>query len=239
MIFYKNTDGEGDYLKDNTKKSILMVIIIAMFCSLMAVVDGVLKPEYFTKSVIKFILFLILPVVYSFYDKDIRIKELFKTKDNGIKTAILLGALVYLIILFGYFLVKSIFDFTKITEALTKNIGVTGENFIFVSLYISFVNSLLEEFFFRGFAFLTLKRIADRRFAYLFSAAAFSIYHIAMMIGWFRADVFLIVMVGLFAGGLIFNYLNEKSSSIYPSWLVHMFANFAINTIGFTLFGLI
>lgn len=60
-----------------------------------------------------------------------------------------------------------------------------------------------------------------------------------MMIGWFKLDVFLIVMAALFAGGIIFNYLNEKSETLYPSWLVHMFANFAINTIGFMLFGII
>jgi len=226
-------------MKNNTKKSILMVVLIVIFCTLMAVIDGVFKADYFIKSMIKLVLFLILPTVYSFYDKDIRIKEIFKPKKSGIKTALILSVSVYVLILGAYLFVKGIFDFSAITDALTKNIGVTGENFIFVSLYISFVNSLLEEFFFRGFAFLTLKRITSRKFSYLFSAAVFAIYHIAMMIGWFKLDVFLIVMAGLFAGGLIFNYLNEKSETIYPSWLVHMFANFAINTIGFMLFGII
>ncbi len=226
-------------MKNNTKKSILMAVIIVIFCTLMAVIDGVFQADYFIKSMIKFVLFLILPAVYSFYDKDIRIKEIFKPKKSGIKTALILSVSVYVLILGAYLFVKGIFDFSAITDALTKNIGVTGENFIFVSLYISFVNSLLEEFFFRGFAFLTLKRTTGRKFAYLFSAAVFALYHIAMMIGWFKLDVFLIVMTGLFVGGLIFNYLNEKSSTIYPSWLVHMFANFAINTIGFMLFGII
>lgn len=216
-----------------------MVSIIAVFCAVMAVVDGVFKADYFIKSMIKLVLFLILPLVYSFYDKDIKIKELFKPQKSGIKQAIILCLSVYVVILGGYFLVRNIFDFSKVTGTLTNNIGVTGENFIFVSLYISFVNSLLEEFFFRGFAFLTLKRVTGRKFAYLFSALVFSVYHIAMMVGWFGIGVFLIVMAGLFAGGLIFNYLNEKSETIYSSWLVHMFANFAINTIGFMLFGII
>ncbi len=226
-------------MKNNTKKSILLVALIVMFCVLMAVIDGVFKANYFIKSSIKLVLFLILPAIYSLYYKDIRIKEMFKPEKSLIKIALLLCVSVYVIILGGYLLLKNIFDFSAITDALTKNIGVTGENFIFVSLYISFINSLLEEFFFRGFAFLTLKRIIGRTFAYLFSAAVFAVYHIAMMIGWFGLEVFLIVMAGLFAGGLIFNYLNEKSATIYPSWLMHMFANFAINTIGFMLFGII
>lgn len=226
-------------MKSNTKKTTIMVTLIVVFCVLMAVIDGVLKADYFIKSIIKLVLFLILPALYSLYDKDIKIRGVFIPEKKGLKLAVILGVLVYVIITGGYLLLKNVFDFSSITTALTNNIGVTGENFIFVSLYISFVNSLLEEFFFRGFAFLTLKRIAGRKSAYLFSAAVFAVYHIAMMIGWFDIFVFLIIMAGLFAGGLIFNYLNEKSSTVYPSWLVHMFANFAINTVGFMLFGII
>jgi hypothetical protein len=55
------------------------------------------------------------------------------------------------------------------------------------------------------------------------------------MIGWFNIGLFALVLVGLAAGGAIFNYLNEKHESVYTSWFVHMFANFAINTIGFIL----
>ena len=225
-------------MKNNTKKAILLVSIIVVFCAFMAVIDGILKADYFIKSAIKLILFLVLPAIYSFYDKDIKIREVFRPDKKGIKLAAILGVLVYIVILGGYLLLKDVFDFSAITGTLTKNIGVTGKNFIFVSIYISFINSLLEEFFFRGFAFITLKRITGRKFAYLFSAAVFANYHIAMMIGWFGPQLFVIIMAGLFAGGLIFNYLNEKSATIYPSWLLHMFANFAINTIGFILFGI-
>ena len=226
-------------MKKDIKKTIFMIALILIFCVLMAIIDGVFKADYFIKSAIKLVLFLILPALYSLCDKDVKIRQLFKPGKNGMKTAVLLCISVYLVILCGYLLLKNVFDFSAITDALTKNIGVTGENFIFVSLYISFVNSLLEEFFFRGFAFFTLKRVIGRKFAYLFSAGAFALYHIAMMVGWFGLNVFLIVMAGLFAGGIIFNYLNEKSETLYPSWLVHMFANFAINTIGFMLFGII
>ena len=57
-----------------------------------------------------------------------------------------------------------------------------------------------------------------------------------MMIGWFGVPVVLISLLGLFAGGIIFNKFDEASGNIYLSWLVHMFANFATNTIGFILF---
>ena len=84
-------------------------------------------------------------------------------------------------------------------------------------------------------AYRKLNILSREELAYVFSATAFSLYHVAMMIGWFSPALFLLVMAGLMAGGMIFNYLNEKLDTIYCSWLTHMFANFAINTIGFIL----
>lgn len=220
-------------------KTFMISAMVIFFCVFMAIIDGILQADYAIKSAIKLVIFLGLPALYTLSDKKLQIKTLFVMNRRGIGLALCLGILIYFIILGGYLLLKNVFDFSAITTSLTDNIGVNRDNFIFVSLYISFVNSLLEEFFFRGFAFLTLKRVSTRKFAYLFSAIAFSIYHIAMMIGWFSVEVFLIVLIGLFVGGLIFNYLNEKSNTIYPSWFVHMFANFAINTVGFILFDII
>ena len=221
------------------KKAFLLSFFVIAFCLVMAFVDGVLMVDYFIKSGIKLVLFLGFPLIYAFFDKELTVKNLFKIEKKGILPAILMGVLVYAVIVGGYFLLRGVFDFTKITGALTKNIGVTGKNFVFVSVYISFVNSLLEEFFFRGFAFLTLSKFVGRKISYIFSAGVFALYHVAMMIGWFDLPLFLLIMAGLFAGGLIFNFLNEKSKTIYPSWFLHMFANFAINTVGFILFGII
>ena len=221
------------------KRRILICGIVLVFCLVMAWVDGVIQANYFQKSAIKLILFLVFPAIYALYDKQLAIRSLFYPKREGFRLAIPLAVGVYAVILGGYFLCKDVFDFSGITRSLTENIGVTGSNFLCVSLYISFVNSLLEEFFFRGFAFLTLQRSVGKRFAYLFSATAFTLYHIAMMIGWFSIELFLLVLAGLFIGGLLLNYLNDKGQTVYPSWLVHMFANFAINTIGFVLFGIL
>lgn len=226
-------------MKTNFRKSSAIISMVVLSCVLMAAVDGILMPDYFVKSAIKLVLFLVLPVGYSFFDKDTKIKSLFVPHRRGLYVALLLGVSVFAVIFLGYLLLRNVFDFSAVTGALAGNIGVTGKNFLFVSLYISFVNSLLEEFFFRGFAFLTLRRVAPGRFAYVFSAMAFALYHVAMMVGWFDIPVFLVILAGLFAGGIIFNYLNQKSGTLYPSWLTHMFANFAINTIGFMLFDII
>lgn len=204
----------------------------------MGIVDAYIQPGYAVKSAIKLVLFLILPVVYSFYDKKCDLKRLFVPDKKGLITAVCFGAAVYVVIVGAYFTFRNIFDFSGLTSSLTSTTGVNKDNFIFVAVYISFVNSLLEEFFFRGFAFLTLKRLSDRKTAYIFSSALFALYHIAMMIGWFSPVVIAVAMAGLFVGGVMFDYFNEKYDNIYISWLIHMFANFATNTVGFILFSL-
>ena len=218
------------------KRSIILVLSVMLVCCLaMAFVDGILRPGYAVKSAIKAALFLLVPLLASLIDKDVQYLQFLRPKKKGLLPAIALGIGIYGVILGGYFLLSPFFDFSQIAGALTANAGVTKENFLYVSLYISFANSFLEEFFFRGFVFTNLKHLSGRGLAYLFSAAVFSLYHVAMMIGWFSPALFLLVMAGLLAGGMIFNWLNEKLDTIYCSWLTHMFANFAINTIGFML----
>ncbi len=221
------------------KRSIIIILITAVCCGIMTVVDGIIVPDYWVKSVIKVIFFLGLPLTFTLFDKKIDLKSVFKPNKKGLKTALLLCVPMYIIIVGAYLLFKDVFDFSGITASLTGNIGVNKGNFLYVSLYISFINSLLEEFFFRGFAFLILKKFINTKVALIFSAVAFACYHIAMMTSMFTIWIFAISMVGLFIGGMIFNLLNIKSENLYTSWFVHMFANFAINTIGFMLFGII
>ena len=53
-----------------------------------------------------------------------------------------------------------------------------------------------------------------------------------------RVGLYKLLLFGLIIGGCIFNYLNEKNDNIYVSWIVHMFINFGINTVGGILFGI-
>jgi len=223
------------------RKSVFLILSVTLSVLGMSIIDGFVQLPYLYKSIVKIFLFLVVPMAYFLRYKDqySHLKKLFVPKKSDFKLALLLGIGVYSVILLAYFLLKNQIDLSSIRESLTANIGVNEHNFVYVAIYISLINSLLEEFFFRGFAFLILKENAGRLFAYVFSALLFALYHVGMTSGWFHWSIYLLAMTGLFAGGSIFNYLNEKSKNIYPSWLVHMFANFAINTVGFILFGLI
>ena len=207
-------------------------------CLLMGVVDAVVRPGYLIKSLLKLALFLLLPWLVYYRNKPDSWKPLFAWKRTGI-APLLLGVCVYGGILGLYFAIGRFFDFSMVTGALKGDLGIDAKNFLAVSLYISFVNSLLEEFFFRGFGFLTLKSYASRRFSYLCSAGLFALYHVAMLVGWFRLDLLTLLIGLLVAAGVVLESFNEKSGTLWFSWFIHMFANFSINTIGFFLFGII
>ena len=216
------------------KKNVLAICALVLLgCAAMTLVDGVLRPPYAVKSAVKLALFLLAPLLYGYAAGKDGYRAL---QRRALLRVLALGFGVFALTLGAYFALRSVFDFSAVTALLGKNAGVTAENFLWVSLYISFVNSLLEEFFFRGFAFLVLRRYAGERFACVFSALSFALYHTAMMLGWFPPLLFLLALAGLTAGGVLFNLLDARAGTIFPSWAVHIFANLAINTVGFILF---
>lgn len=223
------------------KKSIYIIMTVLFSSLLMSYIDVFILPPYFYRSAFKVVLFLLIPLIYFvlYTDELKNMKLLFVPKKKDFLIAISLGIIVYVIILGAYFLLKDYIDFNSIQNSLTQGVGVNADNFIYVALYISFMNSLLEEFFFRGYSFILLKGKTNRLFAYIFSSVLFAFYHVGMTNGWFNGIIYVLAMLGLMIGGCIFNYLNEKCENIYMSWLVHMFANFAINTVGCILFGII
>lgn len=223
-----------------TSKKSIITIFIALACISMYLIESYIKPMYAIKSLYKIILFAGLPLIYCALDKEVKFKEYFRIKDKGqIKIAVALGLVVYLLVQAGYFILKGFINLDNVVIALENNLSVNKDNFVFISLYISFINSLLEELFFRGFGFLTLNKFLSKRYSYAISAFAFSVYHISIIANWFNVVIYVLFIAGLFGTGLFFNFLNDRYNNIYNSWIVHMCANFSINTIGFIMFGLL
>ena len=156
------------------RRTFLVVAAAVLCCGIMAVVDGVIQPGYAPKSAIKILVFGLIPLLLTRLDPELVFTQTLRFRRKGFALALGLGLGVYGLILGGFFLVRNFFDFSGIAGSLLDNAGVSKDNFLYVSLYISLVNSLLEELFFRGFLFLNLKQ-RSRRFAYSFSAAAFFI----------------------------------------------------------------
>lgn len=215
-----------------------ILIAIGMACLVMGIVDAVVRPGYLIKSMCKLALFLGLPYFLYYRRRRGEAGALFRWSRRS-WYAIVLGTGIYGLILGGYLLISHIFDFSMVTGALEADLGVHAGNFVFVALYISFVNSLLEEFFFRGFGYLTLRKYLPERWVSGISAAVFALYHVSMLLGWFRWDLLILLIGGLLVAGLVFNWCDRRTGTLWFSWFLHMFANFSINTVGFLLLGIL
>ena len=210
------------------KQQILCTIVL--ICLSMAFVEAVLQPGYAVKSAIKLLLFA--AAVCALGD----VRRWFRREGLGL--GLLLGGGIFAVILLAFLLFRPFLDLDAIAAGLLGKEGISRENFLCVALYISIFNSLLEELLFRGLGYLELRRHAPEGFAMVFSAAAFAAYHVAILDGWFTWWVYGLCMLGLFVGGLIFNYLDRRGS-LLPSWLAHAGANLAINTVGLIMFGIL
>lgn len=221
---------------DKTKKSAVIVLLLSLsLCVCMGLVDAVLSPPYAVKSAIKLVLFGAVPVLYLIATKSFDPKKLFSLKGQHIGLTVSLAVGIFAVIMVAFFALRSFIDFSSVTDSLTADAGVTRENFIFVALYIALINSFLEEFFFRGFCFFGLRPLGLPA-AYPVSALLFSAYHVAFMDGWFSPGIFALSLLGMALGGGIFAFLNHKTESLLPSYLVHMASNLATNLIGIMMF---
>ena len=213
------------------------MIALAVCCIAMSAIELIFTPTYFVKAAIKLALFVIIPMSLVLVRKETAMLRFFKPNKKTLLPMLAFGVIMYGFIIGAYFLLGKYFDLSGITSSLDE-IGVTKQNFVFVALYIAVCNSFLEEFIFRGFGFIGLSEKIGVKSACIFSAICFALYHITMMIGWYSFGLTALIIFALFVGGVILNLLDSKCKTVYPAWIVHIFANLAINTIGMILFGI-
>lgn len=215
--------------------SLLTVIVLYM-------ADQVLMVSYNTKIVIKILSFLAFPLIYILFTKDNivnesiknSLKNFSKSKVKSISTV--LGVLLFFFLLGIYLVFKNYIDFNTIKMDFEIKYKITKDSFLYYGLYMAFVNSLMEEFFFRGFIFLNLKKLGYKKTGYIISSLLFAIYHIANFQNWFSPFLYILALLGLFIGGTIFNFLDDKDNTFLNSWFVHICADLAIVLIGYIIF---
>lgn len=218
-------------MKSSKKLSFEIIIFVIVSCIIMAIIETIIEPTYLIKSIMKIIFFFIIPIIFMKVKKiSISNNKYILNKKNIIKL-LLLGIGIYSIIMIGFALTKGIFDYTSLVNSLSTDQNVSSNNFLLVASYISFGNSLLEEFMFRNVSFLVLSKYTLKKYAYLFSSIMFSIYHVFMFTTSFPVPLIILSLIGLAIGGLIFNYVDDRDETMYNSWIIHMFADFAIMTI--------
>ncbi|WAA13828.1 CPBP family intramembrane glutamic endopeptidase [Fervidibacillus halotolerans] len=207
---------------------------------MLLVVEQLIGASYIVKTGSKIILFLLIPLFYITFIMKKPLKEFLNVKGIDRKQlgiSFSLGLLSIGIVLSAFFLFLPWIALDAILNDLMTRLEITPKGFLLVALYITFGNSLLEEFYFRGFLFLNFYRENRKVFAYLYSSILFSVYHVAIFALWFDFWLIVLALIGLWIIGMLFNWLNAKSDHFLNSWILHILADIGVMIIGFYLFG--
>lgn len=205
-----------------------LVLAIAGIAVLLWIEQG-LGVSYVWKTAAKIGLFLVLPLLV-FRGEARRAVRFRETDPKRLKTAILLGAGVMAVIFGAFIGLRAFIDTDALVGDLADRVGVTGAVYPFVALYILLGNSLLEEFFFRGI--LPAQFRSRPRLGLIIPPLLFAVYHVAIFLPWFSLPILLLAVLGLAAGGVLFQLVNGRGGTILPSWTIHMAADLAILIIG-------
>ena len=214
------------------RKIISAVVLSLTAVGVMSVFESAVQPSYWIKSIIKVICFSSAVIIYSFIYKE-KISDLlnFKKKLPSKKLLIVMG-LVYVGMIIAYLILKDQIDLSNIRENLLKKEGVTKDNFIFVFSYIIFINSFLEEAFFRGFIYNVFRREGYSLPGMIYGSLLFAFYHLGIVALWFDPLILILCIAGLAFAGAFLQVIEIREDNLIGSWFVHGCANLAINTIG-------
>lgn len=218
-----------------------IILSTLLACFILYVVEQGVGVNYAIKTILKISIFIGLPISYVKLINKQNISEALKLKNLNLrdfKTGFIAGLLFFTIVMGAYFIVGNQIDFHMIAQELQTKLKVTPLNFIFIGLYITFGNSFLEEFFFRGFIFMNLYELRSKKIAYVYSSILFSLYHIAIFRTWFTLPITFLALFGLVSVGFLFNWMDTKSRNFINSWIAHIFADIAVILIGLRMFGI-
>jgi membrane protease YdiL (CAAX protease family) len=109
--------------------------------------------------------------------------------------------------------------------------------FLLLALFYSTIHSLLEEYYWRWFAFRQLDRWCKLPAAIAISSIAFAAHHVLVLAHYFggTSPLTWLFTAAVAIGGAFWAWFYRASGSIYAPWLSHAIVDAAIFAIGYDL----
>lgn len=138
----------------------------------------------------------------------------------------------------GFLLIRNSIDVSAIADDLNHRMKIGGSLMVLAALYTTFINSFIEEYFFRGLLFLGLKHQGKKGIGYLASSLLFALYHVTIFLQWFSWPMMVVAIGGLVIGGLIFAWFADRTDSLLGAWLIHITADAVLMILGMLVLGI-
>ncbi|WP_434778232.1 lysostaphin resistance A-like protein [Neisseria sp. Ec49-e6-T10] len=157
-------------------------------------------------------------------------------KKGGLLVGTLIGIGMMLIIWLAYLLfARGNVDvgnfYTKLSVVGLTSIGY----YLTISIYWTFINSLLEEYVFRFFIFRQSEQIWSAKIALIMTALFFTIHHTLALAAYVPLWQNILASTGVFIASIIWSWLYAHYRSIWPAYICHIFADIAVFSIGWDI----
>ena len=223
-----------DFMKN--KKVIYVLIYAIVVVGLLYYIEQVMFLPYVIKTLIKIPLFTVIPWWLLRHILGYRIQIVLDKRHRWL----MFGACLVVVIgmVSAFLLVRGFIDVSAIRDDISNRMKIGPEFMILAVIYTMFVNSFIEEFFFRGMLFLGLKNKGLKKVGYVVSSLLFALYHVTIFLNWFSWPLMLLALIGLVVGGLIFAWFADRTESLLGSWLIHLTADAVMIIVGVGVLGI-
>ncbi|WP_232698436.1 CPBP family intramembrane glutamic endopeptidase [Brevibacillus daliensis] len=146
----------------------------------------------------------------------------------GVSWGLLSGISMMAVIFGGFFWMKSRGLNLHEMALILGQWGITTQGKWLFAFYMTVINSFFEEIFWRGFILDRLLKYLSTFSAILISSFFYSLYH--FLIGAILFGVWwgFWATLAVFVAGLFWGWLKQIYKSIYPIWISHGLADFAL-----------
>lgn len=196
-----------------------------------------MKGVYFGSKVVQFA----FPLFWVLAVQRRRVRPTRPTARNVI-AGLLMGVLIVAVGLVAYF------GYFKSSPLLAKAPALIGEKvadmgltspvvYLLFAIFLAIPHSLLEEYYWRWFAFGQLRRITPVGFAITLSSLGFMAHHVIVIHQFLQQSwmVTLFFALCVAVGGMLWAWLYDRSRSLYGPWVSHLLVDCGIMYIGFDL----
>lgn len=183
------------------------------------------------------LMFIVPPLIYCRLH-GIRIgRDIFRWQNwrNDLRLSLAMGVGAALLFWGFYAAAGSLLvDKGVVAAKIHEQFSVTAGTVLLIAPITILINSLIEEFFYRGFGF---GLIAVRRpvLGTLLPAAVFTVQHLLFAYHWVGPGTVAIGVVVLFVFSLVTQAMYAKADSIVAPWIIHICGDLAMMTIAVEL----
>jgi membrane protease YdiL (CAAX protease family) len=125
-----------------------------------------------------------------------------------------------------------------VREKLAKMGAATPAGFVRLTIFLSIIHSLFEEYYWRWFIYGRLRLHINRPVAMVLAGLAFMGHHVVILAGYFPGRFLESVLpfsLAIALGGIVWAWLYERSGSLLGPWLSHLIVDAALMAVGYQL----